>query len=528
MAPEASKIFLGRTDGLEVAVDKIIRARGESVVLNVPKGSALGSAASNFQVLKRESATAKKRLTVESIDDRVLELSALARITASNPIFKSRAERPTLDIVRRAPKVKRASSAPAERDIKVRNFDEAPTEVPLCVEVEAPREAEEGVVKPSRFRRNVLLIVIVLSIISAAWGAYVRLPRATITLELKTRSAPIDETLDINKKYGEVATVGGVLQVPAELFVQKGNIALDFPASGVMKVNNKAAGTITVYNAYSSVPQPLVAQTRFETPDGKMFRLDKGVTIPGAKVVNGKIEPSMLDVAVSAAEPGEAYNIGPVTRWTIPGFKGTPRFAGFYGESASAMTGGVVGERSVPSDADRAAGEKKVEDALNTSLQKMLLVMAGPYKALPGSTHFAVTNKNVQLGDKDEKKFSIFMEGEIREIVFDESTLKSALTEEVSGGAKDRERVADMALQYGTPEYDFVNGAIRVHATGSVTLIAAVATDTLRESLAGEDEAAARASLSELQGLKSGTLELWPFWVHAVPSDLARITINVK
>ncbi len=528
---EEPKIFLGRTDGLDAAVDKILHTRGAGVTINIPKNSALGSSVSNFQVLKRESLTAGKKLTIESVDDRVLELASLAKITASNPVFMRTQEKPSMDIVRRAPKPER-KSAKLEKEVRVNDEgSETDEAVSLCIDTKAFPEAHERISferKPSRIRRIILLSVIFLSIAGAAWGAYTQLPRATVTLEVKRREVPVNESVEISKKYGEVSSSAGNLLIPGELFVQKGNLLMDFPASGVAKVNNKANGTITIYNAYSSAPQQLVALTRFETPDGKIFKLDKQITVPGAKIVNGKIEPSSIDATVTASEAGEAYNIGPVSKWTIPGFKSTPRFAGFYGVSALGMAGGVVGERSVPSAEDKTNGEKKVEDALHASLEKLLIAMAGPYTALPGSTRFVITTDNVQLGGKDEGKFGVYMEGEIRKIVFDETTLKNAIVAKIQGSNTKGEKVADMALQYGGPTYDFQEGTIDMRATGTVTFAADIDTDTLKTNLLGADESSARNSLSELQGLNNGTLELWPFWVHSIPSDPAKLTVVIK
>ncbi len=528
---EEPKIFLGRTDDLDTAVDKIIHARGGAVIINIPKNSVIGSSVANFHVLKRESLTAEKKLTIESVDDRVLELAALAKITASNPIFMKTQERPSMDIVRRTPKTEKRP-AKEEKEIHVRDEgNESEEEVSLCIDTKAfPRRTEQFVYEkePSRMRRTILVSVILLSVAGAAWGAFTQLPRATVTLELKRREVPINESVEISKKYSEVSTSAANLQIPGELFTKAGVLLMDFPASGVAKVNNKAAGSITIYNAYSSAPQQLVALTRFETPDGKIFKLDKQITVPGAKIVNGKIEASSIDATVTASEAGEAYNIGPVTKWTIPGFKGTPRFAGFYGVSVSGMTGGVVGERSVPSAEDKTNGEKKVEDALHTSLEQLLTAMAGPYMALPGSTRFLVTTDNVQLGGKDEGKFGIYMEGEIRKIVFDETMLKNAIVAKAQGSDKTSEKIADMTLQYSEPTYDFQSGTIDVRATGTVVFAANIDTDALRTQLSGADEAAARASLSELKGLNNGTLELWPFWVHSVPSDPAKLSIVIK
>lgn len=528
---EEPKIFLGRTDDLDVAVDKIIHARGPSVILNIPKNSAIGSSVGNFQVLKRESATAGKRLTIESVDDRVLELAALAKMTASNPIFMKTQERPSMDIVRRMPKTEK-KTAKEEKEIRVRDEgSETAEEVSLCIDTKSlPRKQEQFSYERKSWhpRRTILISVILLSALGATWGVYTQLPRATITLELKQRDVPVNESVEISKKFGEVASSAGTVRLPGELFVQKGNLLMDFPASGVMKVANKANGTLTIYNAYSSSPQQLVALTRFETPDGKIFKLDKQITVPGAKIVNGKIEPSSIDATASASEAGEGYNIGPIEKWTIPGFKGTPRYAGFYAVSVSGMTGGAVGERSVPSAEDKTNGEKKVEGALRASLEKLLIAMAGPYTALPGSTQFAVTANNVQLRGKDEGKFGIYMEAEIRKMVFDETMLKNAIVADMQKGDAKGEKVADIVLKYGEPVYNFADGAIDVPVSGSVTFVADVDSDALKSGLLGADEAAARTALSELKGLNNGTLELWPFWVHSVPRDAKRVDIIIK
>jgi len=83
-------------------------------------------------------------------------------------------------------------------------------------------------------------------------------------------------------------------------------------ATGVENVEKKASGRIVVYNEFSSAPQKLIATTRFETPDGKIYRIKDAVTVPGA----GSVEAT-----VYADQPGEEYNID-LTDFTIPGFKG--------------------------------------------------------------------------------------------------------------------------------------------------------------------------------------------------------------
>ena len=60
------------------------------------------------------------------------------------------------------------------------------------------------------------------------------------------------------------------------------------------ELNEKARGSLTVYNEYSSSPQTLVATTRFESPEGKIFRIEKNIVVPGAKIEEGKIIASTI------------------------------------------------------------------------------------------------------------------------------------------------------------------------------------------------------------------------------------------
>ena len=103
----------------------------------------------------------------------------------------------------------------------------------------------------------------------------------------------------------------------------------------------KASGTITAFNEYGSEPQLLVASTRFLSSNGKIFRTTKDVYIPGANIIDDEIIPSSIDVEVVANYLGAEYNIGQ-SDFTIPGFKGTVKYAGFYGKSDTAMSGGSM------------------------------------------------------------------------------------------------------------------------------------------------------------------------------------------
>lgn len=69
-----------------------------------------------------------------------------------------------------------------------------------------------------------------------------------------------------------------------------------------------AQGQVTIVNNYSKA-QTLIERTRFLTEDGKLYRLDRRLTIPAGGRATG---------TVTADQPGAAFAIGP-TKFTIPG-----------------------------------------------------------------------------------------------------------------------------------------------------------------------------------------------------------------
>lgn len=121
--------------------------------------------------------------------------------------------------------------------------------------------------------------------------------------------------------------------------------------TGKKQISRKAEGRIIIYNAFSSDPQTLIANTRFETPDGKIYRIDKAIIVPGTKVVEGKIIPGEKEVNVFADKPGSEYNIELVD-FTIPGFANSAKYEKIYCRSKTPMKGGFVGEVRVITEED--------------------------------------------------------------------------------------------------------------------------------------------------------------------------------
>ncbi|MEK7091539.1 MAG: hypothetical protein AAB900_00980, partial [Patescibacteria group bacterium] len=138
-------------------------------------------------------------------------------------------------------------------------------------------------------------------------------------------------------------------------------------ASGQENVSTKAQGQIIIYNKHSPSKQPLVTNTRFQAPDGKIYRINQAVTVPGYTKKGTEIIPGQIEVTVFADKPGAEYNL-PTSDFTIPGFAGGPKFQNIFARSKTNLTGGFVGTVKKVSatdlDSNRQALQKILRDRI--------------------------------------------------------------------------------------------------------------------------------------------------------------------
>jgi hypothetical protein len=269
----------------------------------------------------------------------------------------------------------------------------------------------------------------------------------------------------------------------------------------------------------------LVATTRFLSPSGKLFRLDERVTIPGAKIENGKIVPSKIEIRVTADEPGEDYNIGSEERWRIPGFKGDPRYEGFYADSREAMSGGFVGEEAVPTDEDLEAGRVKIFSDLESVLEAQALILLNEeFKVFPGAREFKILEERVEPA-KSDGTFGIFAEAELRYLVFKEESIKEAVISDAGETVLPDMKVRDFSIDYGEPKINLAGASMTFSVEGQTVFEPDFDIEELKKQFAGQNEEELRKTVFFLSGLERANISLWPFWVSRVPSDPDKVKI---
>lgn len=534
------KITVNKNDEAALVVEKIIAVDDNEVALSIPRFSHLAESPSNFQLIRREADSLGKSVSVESVDDRVVQMAETAGLKATNPFFSKNNKRQISDIVVSSPK-KKASFLEKNKGI---SEDRGEVEAQLDsinlppLDLEKPKRKSFSFPNlfkaPARFLKSIFkrlfkfswkifILIAIAGILT--WVAVAILPRAEVKIVAKKTQWSYSDSILADKS---AKSDSSALTIPAQVFSPKKNMEMKFAATGKKNVEKKASGKITVYNSYSSDPQPLVATTRFMTPEGKVFRLVSGIIVPGAKIVEGKIVPSSIDASVVADQPGPDYNIGPVKLFTIPGLRGSPKYQAFYGESKDAMAGGFIGEMAYPTTADISSAKDEIGKTLEDILKTEITSSIPPgIKILDDARTFAMLSQTVNQDIDADSKFSVFAEAQMSAIAFKEEDLLKVLVKRATEEKGEDFEVTATNLKYGLSRPDYKNGKMSFLVDFSATLRQKIDVEALKSKILGKSEVDLKSMVFSLPGLESATISLWPMWVGKVPNNSSKVTIKI-
>ncbi len=536
------RININKNDEPALIAERIIEAEAETIVLNIPKFSRLAAAAVNFKLLKRQADVLKKTIIIESIDENVLLLAKKTGLEAINPFFAKPSGRKFSDIVVKSrtskTKAKREKAKPFKVQPAILHQEEA-LAGPQVVESLLPEHLRENASpKPVRYqakrrfnffsRKTLSLGIAIIVLILFGYLAMAVLPRAQIVVKAQKKAWAFNGPVQVDKNLAAIDLEK--TRIPGELFVQKNNVNLKFAAHGTKSIEKKATGKIIIFNAYSSQPQSLVANTRFQTPEGRVFRLRTAIIVPAAQIKDGKISPSSIEAEIIADKAGAEYNLGQVAKLTIPGFAGSAKFSGFYGQIKEPTVGGFVGEAQIATNDDivkaKADSSRTLESSIRTTLASQI---PNDFKVLDGSSKFTITKQTIdEVGDADGN-FSIFTEGEVAAMAFQEKDVLLLLVSKISTQEEFDYQVRHLELNYELSDAsDPYSGKITIGVNYRGELSRTIDEKTLLQNVRGQSEDGLKGIVAAISGVESAEVSLWPFWVRKVPDNLEKIKLTVE
>jgi len=367
------------------------------------------------------------------------------------------------------------------------------------------------------------------AVLVAAAVLYFVLPKADIVLVPKSQALENEFLVSASKSITKVDVSSA--KIPAQLIKLDEKESKDFPATGQRQLNDKATGTITIYNEYSSAPQSLVAQTRFVSDSGKVFRLTKSAVVPGAIIDNGKIVASSIDAQVVADQVGPDYNIGP-TNFKIPGFQGSPKYDSFYASSKTAMSGGAVGLAKVVSQDDYDKAKVDIWQSLQPKIEQELKAQApANLKILDQAIEeeIASIESSVPVGSQADN-FTLTVKGSGTLLLFDENDIMSLAADKIKNDLGSDKQVDEKSNQisYSETSADFTNGLLSFRAQVTQKMVWNVDIDGLKQLIAGKNETQIRQVFAERTEIDKARILFWPFWVKTVPENLDKIDIKIS
>ena len=342
---------------------------------------------------------------------------------------------------------------------------------------------------------------------------------AKVTVTPKTLVADVNANLSAKKNAGGA-------DLPFTPLSIKKIGAVTVKASGEEQVDKKASGTIVIYNNYSTAPQRLIKNTRFQTPEGLVFRIDQSVTVPGKK---GTV-PGSVEAVVYADEAGEKYNVG-LKDFTIPGFKGDPRYTAFTARSkpGAPLAGGFSGVMKVVSDADRKAAQIEIEKNLRAELLKDAEAGLSADSVLFDNAYL-ITFAPLPQENLSNDQVTIKEEGTISGFVFNKKSLSTFVARASIKEYKNEpilvENISDLTF---TPKKEIHPGTdndVSFVLSGNARFMWTYEEVDLKKTLVGLSREGVPAAIREFPMIEKIDISMSPFWRRSFPDTPDKIYIE--
>lgn len=336
----------------------------------------------------------------------------------------------------------------------------------------------------------------------------------------KLTVTPRQETMAVNQTFTAVREddSSGVPYQTIRISGENGKVV---PATEGEFVETKASGTILVENNYSEASQKLIANTRFESKSGLIYRIKDAITVPGMK---GNA-PGTVEVTVFADEAGPEYNT-PNNTFTIPGLEGDPRFDGFGAKTVSAINGGFSGTAKKVSTDVKTKAQQEIQGELKAKLiAEAESTIPSDFIFIPGATTFNfeempqtdVQETAVQINER------LILEG----VIFNKQVLNDAILGIIFPDARGKATITTLAnLDFTVPEtieetFDFT-------VSGEANIVWDIDTDDLQQSLAGTKRKNLNGTLVNYPAIERAEAVLRPFWKRSFPRNPNEIDIIIE
>ena len=380
--------------------------------------------------------------------------------------------------------------------------------------------------KSGSFKYLITFIVVFVSIAVIGVALSLTYSKAVVTITPKVTNFDVNGTFTAKS-----STLESGENLKYETISVSNSDVQTIPAVKGSLVQTKAKGVAIIYNNFASSTQTLVAGTRLQNSLGNVYRITSTVIVPAKKSTPGSIA-----VNIVADQPGEKYNLNVVDfkgDFTLPGFKGTPRYNGFYARLKTDVVGGFSGNKMTIDEEAKKTMVKSMQESLksqliaklNESVPKDHILYEGAYNieydipepvmksntdaeiTIKATAHAAIFESDSlikYIAGREIKKFpsdTYYIEGD-RELVFNISNSK------------------DFSAKKSTPLIFTLKGPISITGT--------IPEEKLKDELKGIKLNDSNAVFARYSSIANAYALITPFWLRAFPNSIEKITIEYK
>jgi hypothetical protein len=390
------------------------------------------------------------------------------------------------------------------------------------------REENEEIENPHKHRKSKKKTFIFGSISVIAVVVFI-VSMMTVFASATIYITPKSETVSVDTKIPCVKEVESD-SVRYEIIKLAKSKSVSVQAAGEKAVEIKASGKIRIFNNFSTEPQRLIVRTRFESPEGLVYRIPESVIVPGKTVKNGTETPGSIEVEIFADEAGEKYNIKK-SDFTIPGFKtDANRYKNFYARATTEMTGGFIGNMKTVTDTDKNTALQSINSEIEAELKKELSSkIPEGLTLLPG----AITYESKELAPKEDgSSVSIGKEITAYAMMLNSEDLSKRIVAEYVSNLMSWEDIKPEIKDFSGLEVsdipkDLENaGKIDLQITGTTKVWAKIDTNAINQRLLGAPKKDAAKLMDEFAGISGITSTIRPIWKQTFPKDSFKIYVR--
>ncbi len=391
--------------------------------------------------------------------------------------------------------------------------EEAPARIPIT-----DRKKERG--------RGVLVAAILFFVILGAGILFsVATSGAVVTLYPKNRSLTVNAEFTAYKQN----TAG---ELTYELLTLESTGERQVKATGQETVTEQATGEIEIKKSTPGAER-LIKNTRFETSDGKIFRIEESVVVPGA--VNGT--PGRIMAKVFADEAGDQYNIPANTPMTVPGFREnnfTELYNAITASNPQAFTNGVNGPRFIIDENELATARQSLQAELRDKLLAQFQTeRPAGFTTFPTATAITFTalppvqygNELVTIREQAVLQVPMFKDADFASFIAKESIVGYDPAESVR-----IENVNDLSFEYlsATTSQSTIGNqdSLDFKISGAPKIVWSFDHNQMKDDLSGLPKTGFINVLSQYPGIERGEVKIRPFWSRSFPDNAEEIEVK--